>query len=186
MNMLEELLSRYPLLQAIQKELTAAEELLTACFRHGGKLLLCGNGGSCADCDHIVGELMKGFRKRRPLSSARRQEMKARVPALMDAELDRLQEALPAVALPSVTALSSAYANDVDARLVYAQAVMGLGTEKDTLLALSTSGNSENVVLAAQVAKALDLRVLALTGGQRRSAEGSGGCVYLRSGNRNI
>lgn len=90
--------------------------------------------------------------------------MQARVPALEGMVLDRLQGALPAVALPSMTALNSAYANDEDARLIYAQAVMGLGTEKDVLLAISTSGNAENVVLAAQVAKACGLRVLALTG----------------------
>ena len=134
------------------------------CYQNGGKLLLCGNGGSCADCDHIVGELMKGFLKKRPLSSVQKDEMMHNSPLLDDVLLNKLQGGLPAIALPSVTALNSAFCNDVDPELIYAQAVLALGNKNDVLIAISTSGNSKNVVAAAKAAKGLGITVVALTG----------------------
>lgn len=162
--MIKELVTRYPTLAACQTQIEGAKAALIACFQAGGKLLLCGNGGSCADCDHIVGELMKGFRSKRPLCQEKKAQMRTACSELDEAVLAKLQAALPAISLPSFTALNTAYCNDVDPALIYAQGVLGLGAKNDVLLALSTSGNSQNVVEAAKVAKALGIRVIALTG----------------------
>ena len=161
--MYNELIARYPALAACGKEITKATAALITCYEQGGKVLLCGNGGSCADCEHIAGELGKAFLKKRPLTDARVKEMTERFPAVAPL-LPLLEDALPAIPLPSLGALSTAYANDRDPELVFAQAVMSLGREGDMLLAISTSGNARNAVAAAKVARALGMRVLALTG----------------------
>lgn len=161
---MEELLKRYPSLAACAEDLRRAKAAWIACYEQGGKLLLCGNGGSCADAEHISGELMKGFLKRRPLDSQTRAQMKARMPAVDDALLNTLQGGLAAVPLTCLTALGSAVCNDADPVLVYAQPLMALGRPGDVLVALSTSGNAENVCAAATVAKARGLTVVALTG----------------------
>ena len=162
--MFEELLNRYPALESCKAEIETAAALWIDGFAAGKKLLICGNGGSCADGEHIVGELMKGFLKKRPLPAARREEMRQRNPQLSDELLGRLQMGLPAIALTSFSALNSAFCNDVDPELVYAQPLMGLGQQGDLLLCISTSGNSGNVAAAAQVGKALGLTVIGLTG----------------------
>lgn len=162
--MLNELLERYPSLKAIEGDIEAAADAIIECYEKGGKVLLCGNGGSCADCEHIVGELMKGFLKLRPLSDEKKAEMKKNCPLLDDDTLAKLQGALPAVALPSINALNSAYCNDVDPELIYAQPLMSLGRENDILIAISTSGNSKNVFGAVKVAKGLGVKVIGLTG----------------------
>lgn len=162
--MLNELLSRYPQLTKCQNEIKKATTAMIDCYKNGGKILLCGNGGSCADCDHIVGELMKGFIKKRPLSTEQKAQMKNLYPLLEEETLSKLQGGLPAISLPSMTALNSAFCNDVDPELIYAQSVMALGKKNDVLIALSTSGNSKNVFSAAKVAKGLGIRVIALTG----------------------
>ena len=162
--MLNELLTRYPVLCECKDDIIAAKEALSETYKGGGKLLVCGNGGSCADSDHIVGELMKGFLKKRPLSDAKKAEMKANCCSLVNAELCKLQGALPAIALPSLTALGSAFCNDVEPDLVYAQGVLGLGKKGDVLICISTSGNSKNVVAAAKVAKGVGVKTVALTG----------------------
>ena len=161
--MLKELLARYPVLTACEKEIVAARDALISCYKNGGKVLLAGNGGSCADCDHIVGELMKGFLKKRPLSEEKKREMKAAY-AVDDAILSSLQVGLPAISLQSLTALNSAFCNDVDPELIYAQAVLGLGKAGDVLIALSTSGNAKNVAAAASVAKSIGMTVIGMTG----------------------
>ena len=171
--MLTTLFNRYPALCACEKDIRAALDALISLYEAGGKLLLCGNGGSCADCDHIVGELCKGFLGLRPLTVAQKAEMKALSPTLTDETLATLQCALPAISLPAVTALNTAFANDVDPALVYAQGVLALGRKGDCLLALSTSGNSKNVVEAVRVARALGITVIALTG------EGGGALASL-------
>ncbi len=163
--MLNELLTRYPQLQGCKNEIQTAANAIIACYQKGGKLLLCGNGGSCADCDHIVGELMKGFLKKRPLSAEQKAQMQANAPRLEEELLNKLQGGLPAIALPAIPALNTAFCNDVDPELLYAQSLMSLGQAGDILLALSTSGNAKNVYTAAKVAKGLGLTVLALTGG---------------------
>lgn len=162
--MLTTLLKRYPELEVIRGDLTAAEEAMIQCFEEGGKLLLCGNGGSCADCEHIVGELMKGFLSRRPLPEERKAAMRSRCSQLEPQWLDRLQQALPAISLPAFTGLNSAFSNDVDPELIYAQALLGLGRPQDVLLCISTSGNSKNVCAAAAVARGLGVKVIGLTG----------------------
>ena len=162
--MLNELLTRYPTLTACEDAIVAARDAIIDCYEKGCKVLLCGNGGSCADCDHIVGELMKGFLKKRPLSEERRAKMKAASPDLSEDVLAKLQTGLPAVSLPAITGLNSAFCNDVDPELIYAQSVLGLAKTGDILIALSTSGNAKNVAHAVAVAKALGVTVIGMTG----------------------
>lgn len=162
--MLNELLIRYPDLAGIKEDILKAKDTIISCYENGGKLLLCGNGGSCADCEHIVGELMKGFLKKRSVSNEKRAQMKANAPYLEDEILSKLQIGLPAISLPSMTALNSAFCNDVDPELIYAQPLMALGNQGDILIAISTSGNSKNICAAAKVAKALGCKVIGLTG----------------------
>ncbi len=165
---MENLLLHHPALAVCKHDIAAARDLLIDTYRAGGKLLLCGNGGSAADCDHITGELLKGFLSLRPLGEDERAALAAAVPDKSHRDLlaDRLQGALPAISLPAQSALISAFSNDVDASLVYAQLVWGLGKPGDTLVCLSTSGNSRNVVLAAEAAQAQGLSTVALTGEQ--------------------
>ena len=162
--MLNELLNRYPTLKECKTSILAAEKAIIECYERGGKLLLCGNGGSCADCDHITGELMKGFLKKRPLSAEKIAEMKKLSPILDEETLKKLQSGLPAISLISMNALVSAFCNDVDPELIYAQSVLGLGKSGDILIGISTSGNAKNVSAAAKVAKGLGMTVIGLTG----------------------
>ncbi|MBQ8309598.1 MAG: SIS domain-containing protein [Clostridia bacterium] len=160
---MKELFKRYPKLISCRAEIEAALALLSECFRTDGKLLLCGNGGSADDCEHIVGELMKNFLKRRPPSA----DFCARLGTLgEDAKslASCLQGALPAISLPNQSALISAFSNDAMADAVYAQMVYGYGKPGDMLWCISTSGNAKNAVLAAKGARAMGLRVLSLTG----------------------
>jgi D-sedoheptulose 7-phosphate isomerase len=162
--MIQELITRYPVLSVCRNDIQAAIDTMIRCYEHGGKVLLCGNGGSCADSDHIVGELMKGFLKKRPLSDAQKAAMKARSATLDDSLLNALQCGLPAISLPSLTALNTAFCNDADPELIYAQAVLALAKPGDVLIAISTSGNAKNVFAAVQVAKGLGVIVIGLTG----------------------
>ncbi len=160
----EALLAREKRLAACRAEIFAAAEAICASYRAGGKLLVCGNGGSAADAQHIVGELMKGFLKKRRLPEAVRARMETAFPADAAYLYDGLQGALPAVSLVGETALGTAFANDQAADLVFAQQVLGLGRAGDTLLAISTSGNSRNVVYAVETARLAGMRSIALTG----------------------
>lgn len=161
MSSLSSFLERYPVLRACETQLQAAFVLLAAAFRNGNKLLICGNGGSAADSEHIVGELMKGFLKRRPISAADA----AKLEAAGGKEIaGRLQGTLAAISLPSQMSLLTATANDGDYDLTFAQQVYGLGRAGDVLLAISTSGKSANVCNAVIVAKAFGLKSIALTG----------------------
>ena len=150
------LLADHPALAVCRTSLWEAYERTRACFASGGKLLLCGNGGSAADCEHIVGELMKGFLLKRSVAPA----------SLGDAAdlAGKLQGALPALSLTGQPALNTAYQNDVDPAMVFAQQVFGYGVPGDVLLGISTSGNAENVAHALRVAKARGLVTLGLTG----------------------
>ena len=166
---IETLLQNHPALIACRDSVESARDLLIDTYRAGGKLLLCGNGGSAADCDHIAGELLKGFLSHRPLSE---EDCLALAESLPDGEADpdlyllagQLQGGLPAISLPAQTAALTAVCNDTDPALIFAQLTWALGQAEDTLVCLSTSGNSRNVVLAAKAAKTKGLRVLALTG----------------------
>ena len=162
--MLDELIKRYPILERVREDIEAVYGILERCYENGGKLLIAGNGGSAADAEHIVGELMKGFVKPRRVS-----EEFARALAKADPERGpelaaKLQGGLPAIALTNHAALSSAFANDVDGMLSYAQQVNGYGKPGDVFLGISTSGNAENVMYAAVTAKAKGMQVVGLTG----------------------
>ena len=164
MKHLELLIERYPALAVCESEIKRAIEAIIACYEKGGKLLLCGNGGSCADCDHIVGELMKGFLKKRPLDESKKAEMREKCAELDDETLSKLQSGLGAISLPSITALGSAFNNDVDPELTYAQATLALGKAGDIFIGLSTSGNAKNVAAAARVAKGIEMTVIGMSG----------------------
>ena len=151
---MNELLGRYPSLRVCEDVIEESVRRMTETFRNGGKCLLCGNGGSAADCDHIAGELLKGFRLPRTVEDQSIPEDLRR----------RLQGSLPAVSLHSASAAMTATLNDLDPAVVYAQMLYGLGKRGDLLLALSTSGNAENVCNAARLAKAMGITVIALTG----------------------
>lgn len=161
---MNELINRYPKLESSKDDIEKAVSVIINCYEKGGKLLLCGNGGSSSDCEHISGELMKGFLKSRPLSQEQKAAMKTECPILTEKELSLLQGGLPAISLPSLTALMTAYGNDVSSELCYAQGAFALGKEGDVLFAISTSGNAKNVVAATKVAKAKGMKVVALTG----------------------
>lgn len=156
-NIFEELYARYPQLKGCEGEVAKALDILLACYRNGGKVLTCGNGGSAADAEHIVGELMKKFRRHRDIDAA----VSAKLPPELAA---KLEGALPAVSLVSMSGILTAFANDVAWETAFAQQVYGLGADGDVLIALSTSGNSVNCVNAARVARAKGLKVIAMTG----------------------
>ena len=158
------LLERYPALQACEKELGAAFDLLVAAYQSGNKLLICGNGGSAADSEHMVAELMKGFLKRRPISAGHAAQLEEAGGAAGKEIASRLQGTLAAVSLPSQVSLITAIANDLDYDMIFAQQVYGLGRPGDVLLGISTSGKSKNVSNAVLVAKAFGLKSIALTG----------------------
>lgn len=158
------LYERFDGLNTAKESIENAKNMIIKAFEDGGKLLLCGNGGSCADCDHIVGELMKGFLSKRTLSEEQRKEMINNADYINKEWLNELQGALPAISLPAATALNMAFCNDVNPELLYAQQLMGLGKKEDVLFCISTSGNSKNVCAAAIVGKALGITVIGLTG----------------------
>jgi D-sedoheptulose 7-phosphate isomerase len=161
---LNTLCDNIPDLAVCKEDLTHAFELLKNSYKQKGKLLICGNGGSAADSEHIAGELMKGFVSKRPIPDHIRRKFKDLFPEDGDFLADNLQGALPTISLVSHSALITAFINDVTAETVFAQQVYGYGQEGDALLAISTSGNSSNVVRAVQVAKALGLKTIGLTG----------------------
>lgn len=161
---LKELIERYPQLSPLKDKIAQAAESLIKCYQHGGKLLVCGNGGSCSDSDHIVGELMKGFEQKRLISENFKNEL-----IKVDTERgmylsEKLQQGLPAISLAAHSALITAVANDTDSDLIFAQQVAGYGNPGDVLICISTSGNSQNIVDAIITAKAKGMTVLGLTG----------------------
>lgn len=160
---LEDLIRRYPALSGIKGNIQKAFDILSETLKSGGKALICGNGGSCADSGHIVGELMKSFKKCRPIDLAVMEKLASF--GTDGKELSYMLEgALPAVSLCEGSALSTAFANDKNPYMAYAQQLYGLGQKGDTLIAISTSGNAKNCVYAALTAKAKDINVIALTG----------------------
>lgn len=164
MNYLDELIERYPVLAGIKPQIMEAYEILETCYENGGKLLIAGNGGSCADAEHIVGELMKGFVKRRPVSEDFAGKLLEADPELGKELGEKLQGGLPAIALTSHPSLSTAFLNDVDGELIYAQQTYGYGRKGDVLLGISTSGNAKNVMYAVTAAKAIGMKTIGLAG----------------------
>lgn len=153
---------RYPKLEVLSVK-EAVEEIID-CYKQKNKLLVCGNGGSASDSLHIVGELMKGFLLPRKLDEKKQEHIKTLFPEMAQYFIDNLQGTLPAISLVSETALSTAYANDQAPDLAFAQQVLGHGNLGDILIAISTSGNSKNVIYAAQIAKVQGMKVISLTG----------------------
>ncbi|MGI5893805.1 MAG: D-sedoheptulose-7-phosphate isomerase [Candidatus Merdivicinus sp.] len=167
-KMEDSLFARIPELESMRPNFETAVELICHCFQKGGKLLSCGNGGSAADSEHIVGELMKGFLLKRPLTQAEQESIRKTGCADPEGFAAGLQRGLPAISLVSQTALMTAFLNDVQPDMLFAQQVFAYGVPGDVLIALSTSGNSANVVNAAIAAKAKGVKIIALTG-QRES-----------------
>ncbi len=160
---IDELVNNQPILKNCKNDVINALELLVDVFKNGNKLLVCGNGGSAADSDHIVGELMKGFEKKRPVSK----EILDKLIKIDkdDAEiLKSCQQGLPTISLSAHASLMTAFNNDCDSRAVFANQVLGYGKVGDAIICISTSGNSKNVVLAAEMAKAIGLKIISLTG----------------------
>ena len=164
MEYLDELIKRYPVLAPVKKDILAAYEILRDCYERGGKVLIAGNGGSSADCEHMVGELMKGFVKRRPVSPEFAAALKDADPARGEALAAGLQGGLPAIALTGHASLSTAFLNDVDGTMTYAQQLYGYGKPGDVFIGISTSGNAGNVMYAVTVAKAAGIAAIGLTG----------------------
>lgn len=158
------LLVRYPALCEIRDDIINAYLLLEECYENGGKLLIAGNGGSAADAEHIAGELMKSFRKKRPVSSEFAEKLKSVDPVRGAFLAEKLECTLTAIPLTAHEALSTAYLNDADATGVFAQQLFGLGRKGDVFLGISTSGNSVNIMKAAVVAKASDIKIIGFTG----------------------
>ena len=164
MDYIAQLIERYPVLASVENEIRTAYQVLEKAYTNHKKLLVGGNGGSCADAEHIVGELMKGFVKKREIP----EKMQERLLGL-DQELGKhlangLQSSLRAIAITGHAGFSTAFANDVDPEMIYAQQVNGYGDEGDVLLAISTSGNSKNLIYAALTARAKDMPVVLLSG----------------------
>lgn len=163
-NILTTLITEYDILQKCELDIREAFYILCNCYRLNRKLLICGNGGSAADSEHIVGELMKGFLLKRPLQEEENIKIKTLFPGEWEHLSKGLQRALPAISLVSHMSLSSAYVNDVDPHMVFAQQVFGYGNKEDVLLGISTSGNSRNVINALKIARAFGLKTIGLTG----------------------
>ena len=158
------LMSRYPILVTLKDTIINSTEIITKSICNGGKLLICGNGGSAADSLHIVGELMKGFVLKRKIDPALREILIRDYPEDADFYINNLQKAIFSISLVNEIALMTAFNNDKASELVFAQQVLGYGRKGDVLLAISTSGNSENVVHAAKISHALGIKVISMTG----------------------
>lgn len=160
----EKTIKRYPSLASLYPAFINALDLLEKSIRNGGKILICGNGGSAADAEHMVGELMKSFLLPRRLTDAQRQNLLHSCATDSNSLVDSLQQAIPAISLTSGVSLPTAFANDVNPEYIFAQQVFGLGKSGDVFVGISTSGDSANVLHALNVAYALGLKTVCLTG----------------------
>ena len=164
-NYLNTLIERYPSLESVKSDISAAFDIIANSFENGGKLLIAGNGGSASDAEHIAGELMKSFAKKRKLPESFVEDIGNVDSEIAQYLIPRLQPGLPTIALSGHASLNTACINDIDGNITFAQQVYGYGKKTDVLLAISTSGNSKNVLYAAAVAKAKKLKIIALSGG---------------------
>lgn len=151
------LIERYPNLKCVKDDVVKAINVIVDSYNAGGKVLLCGNGGSASDCEHISGEFLKGFLSKRPIADGEYE-------TISGVAREKLQKGIPSIPLTSLTALVSAFSNDVDAEWTYAQMVFALGKKGDVFIGLSTSGNAKNVRFGAETAKALGMTTISLTG----------------------
>ena len=163
-HILEELINRYTHLKHLQMTVLNTVEAIVKTFRNRGKVLVCGNGGSCSDADHIVGELMKSFEGQRPTEKSLQEKLKELSPERGKLLAEKLQQGLPAISLTAHNALITAITNDIGGEMIFAQQVTGLGNKGDILIGLSTTGNSQNVIDAMIVAKAKGLTTIGFTG----------------------
>ncbi len=164
MKYIDELIERYPALSVCKEDIEKAANALIKSFENGGKLLIAGNGGSCADSDHISGELLKSFVKKRYPEKSLIDSIKKIDKETGEYLSDKLQGSLPVIALTNNTALMTASLNDVDGNVMFAQQVNGYGKPEDVFLGISTSGNSKDIIYPTVVAKAKGLTTIALTG----------------------
>lgn len=175
--MKDKLLKKYPILISCEKDIDHAIEIIIKCYKRNGKLLICGNGGSCSDSGHITGELMKSFKIKRELSENEKQAFANAFGKDGEYISSRLQNALPTISLPDQTAILTAFNNDVDASLGYAQLVWGYGKTNDVLLCISTSGNSKNILNAAKTAIIKGIKVISLVGNTQCSLDSLSDCI---------
>ena len=161
---IEILIKRYPVLETVKQDIIDAYLLLEECYEHDGKLLIAGNGGSAADSEHIAGELMKRFKTPRPVSKDMAEKLRTIDPIRGENLVKNLEQGLMAIPLVAHEALTTAYINDVDGLGVFAQQLFGFGRPGDVFLGISTSGNSNNILSATVVARALGIKVIGLTG----------------------
>lgn len=172
---IKELLKRYPDLQKASEQLVIAYSILKNCFFNDRILFVCGNGGSASDSEHIVGELMKGFRMKRELGEAIRADFTEKLGS--DKLAHKLQMGLRTISLLSHPSLASAFVNDVDPMMTYAQQLFTLGREGDCLIGLSTSGNAANILNAFQVAKVKKIKTILFTGENCGACEEFSDCI---------
>jgi len=163
-TLLNRFCERHPELSGIRESIAQAAELIIKSYTAGGKLLICGNGGSSSDSQHLVGELMKSYECERPLDVSFKKRLAGISAARGKFLAEKLEHGLPAISLSAHTALTTAICNDTDPDLVFAQQIIGYGMEKDVLIGISTSGNSQNVVDACITAKALNILTIGITG----------------------
>lgn len=161
---IQQLIKRYSELAELKEEIEKAGKAIIDSYKNGGKLLVCGNGGSASDADHIVGELMKSFEGKRPVNQTLKTNLSKVAGERGEYLSGKLQQGLPAISLTAHAALTSAVANDIDTDMIFAQQITGYGNRGDILIGISTSGNSQNVVDALIVAKAKGLVTVGLTG----------------------
>lgn len=161
---IDTLIERYPKLLVCRESIQEAYDILKKAYTNGRKLLVCGNGGSASDSEHIVGELMKEFKLKREVYKDQAEAMKQIDPELGSILAEHLQGALPAITLTGHSSLTTAFMNDSLPELIFAQQVNGYGKPNDVFLGISTSGNSRNVLFAAVAAKSRGMKVLGLTG----------------------
>ena len=164
MDHLQQLVFRYSCLKGIESEIAKAFQIISESFSKGGKLIIAGNGGSAADAEHIVGELMKNFCIKRKIPGSFENAIEALDSEAANYLIPRLQPGLPAISLGTHSSINTACINDIDGDIIFAQQVYGYGNEGDVFLGISTSGNSKNVVYAAATAKCKKMDVIALTG----------------------
>ena len=161
---LRQLFEKYPGLSGLNEVISEAVRAIINCYTREGKLLICGNGGSSADAEHMVAELMKSFEIQRPLEKSFRERLIKLYGKRGGYLAEKLEHGLSAISLSAHSALTTAISNDTDADLIFAQQVISYGNEKDILIAISTSGNSQNVVDACITAKAMNMKIIGISG----------------------
>ena len=161
---LELFCERYPTLVPIKEDILNTYTILEECYKNGGKLLIAGNGGSAADAEHIVGELMKKFKISRPVPETLAEKLEIIDPVIGKQLANDLEQGLMAIPLVAHEALTTAYLNDAGSLSVYAQQLYGYGRPGDVFLGISTSGNSQNILYATVLAKAIGMKTIGLTG----------------------